>query len=315
MGWGSTYFLDPYWQKNQIETDYREKHLEYRIGSNFALKNYIKSLHKKIKNAETKNRHIVIAAGASQILLGLMAVLAKRGHKTAYAKPPYFSRFPKLANIGKLKWSKKRHKKTVTIVTNPNNPDFSTSDCSDAKILDLCYNWPQYTSKVTYYDHPIMVFSLSKATGHASTRIGWAILEDETLAKELEDYIEISTGGLSIDSQIRAEEIILDQLQRSDTVFKHGRRTLKYRWKILSILSANKNFPLQIFNNSGMFIWAKVKNPRKNNPIIDKNIAHLKGSAMGSTNVFIRLNIGCTETDFRDFLALMRNMIDSQAKK
>lgn len=299
MGWGSTYFLDNYWKNNQIFTDRYEKPLEYKIGSDLILQLYIRHLHVKMKNAVVTDKHIVVAAGASQILLALMAVLAKRGHKSAWAKPPHFSRFPKLADIAKLEWVKEKQNDSVVIVTNPNNPDAAVSN-SKSTILDLCYNWPQYTDNVKNYDHPIMVFSLSKATGHASTRIGWAIVSDKNLAKELEEYIEVSTGGLSIDSQIKAREVIKHQLSSKNTVFDYGKKVLKSRWaKIKKI----KKLPFKVLNNSGMFMWVKTK---KRVPIIEELVSHLKGSALGKTDDFIRLNIGCSESDFNSFYALLK---------
>lgn len=297
MAWGSPSFLHHYWHKKKlpnIERATRTKN--YAIGSRKILRSKIKQLHKKVKNAETRDRHIVVAAGATQILLGLFHVLREEAYGcSAYANPPYFSRFPSLANLSNLDWFNDKYG-GIKVVTNPNNPDGAISDALSATILDLCYNWPQYTD-VVKYDHPIMVFSLSKATGHANTRIGWAIIKDKVIAKKLEQYIEISTGGLSIDAQVKAEKIIQTQLVLKNTVFQYGKRILDLRWD--KIKKLKHLFPFEVLNESGMFLWAKGSCP--------KDIISLKGEVSGGSYDNFRLNIGCSERKFKAALKLLVN--------
>lgn len=300
MAWGSPTFLSEYWKKNPIKIDHIEKTNDYQMGSRDLLKENIKKLHLKIGNARVVDRHIVVASGGTQILLALLSVLKnKLNVKYAWAEPPHFSRFPILTEISKLNW--KNDKSSIRIVSIPNNPDNQIKTLNNINksklIVDLCYNWPQYIndSDKIEYDLPIMVFSLSKATGHASTRIGWAIVKDENLAKELEYHIEVSTGGLSIDSQVKAEQIISHQLNVSyeDSVFNYGKKELKKRWK--QIKKANPKF--KILNNNGMFLWAKGKCP--------KEIKHLNGVLLGSNDKHFRLNIGCSKKTFKLFIDII----------
>lgn len=294
MGWGSPTFLSSYWNNKSLSKIQNEPTTkDYLYGSRDSLKSKIKKLHKKVKNANVKDKHIVVAAGATQILLGILYLLGEDSYKTsAYAEKPYFSRFPILANYALLDWLKKDS--AVYIVTNPNNPDGDIRDHTKADILDLCYNWPQYTTPVNY-DHPVMVFSLSKTTGHANTRIGWAVLKDEDLAKKLERFIEFSTGGLSLEAQIKAEQVIETQLKVKDTVFKYGKLILDARWGRINKLK--HTFPFEVLNNSGMFLWAKGKCP--------KEILSLSGELLGASDDFFRLNIGCSQSNFNKFLKLV----------
>jgi L-tryptophan---pyruvate aminotransferase len=39
-------------------------------------------------------------------------------------------------------------------------------------VHDLVYYWPQYTAITRRAAHDVMLFALSKITGHADTRIG-----------------------------------------------------------------------------------------------------------------------------------------------
>jgi len=300
MSWGSPAFLIPYWDITPIKTDDVKKPQTYQFGSRTELKSLILELHESVGNANVKDKHVVIAAGATQIVLGLLTVLKFKNSSldkkitSAWANPPHFSRFPTLASFAGLEW--KKDKNSLSICTIPNNPDGSFSTYAKCNILDLTYMWPQYTPKIKRYNHPIMVFSLSKATGHASTRIGWAIIKDKDIATALEQYIELSTSGLSIDSQIKAEKIIASQLKKDFTVFEDGKKTLDARWSIINRLIRNKAFPFKVLNNSGMFLWAEGACP--------ENITCFPGEALkGNKNQF-RLNIGCSDEVFSDFIKM-----------
>jgi len=297
MTWGSPNFLAPYWHETEIKTDHIKRTKNYEFGSRRSLKKLVKKLHKKANNVDLTNKHIVIGAGASQIIFGLLSVLREVNfYKRATATAPHFSRFPLLATAAKLEWEDKVTEKTIKIVTNPNNPDSTISDHTNSQILDLCYNWPQY-KEVIKYNHPIMVFSFSKAVGLANTRIGWAVIKDKIIAKKLEQWIEVTTGGLSIDAQIKAESILKYEthpFRLNKNVFTYGRITMTDRWK--KINSNRSKFPFEIINRDGMFLWARGVCP--------KTIDFLNGEVLGASKEYFRLNIGCSNKDFRLFLKL-----------
>ena len=67
----------------------------------------------------------------------------------------------------------------IEVVNTPNNPDGSTREAvvkngngKGKLIYDFAYYWPQYTAITSAADHDIMLFTLSKCTGHAGSRIG-----------------------------------------------------------------------------------------------------------------------------------------------
>lgn len=66
----------------------------------------------------------------------------------------------------------------IELVTSPNNPDGSIRGAvfnGSGQILvhDVAYYWPQYTPISSRADHDIMLFTLSKSTGHAGMRLGY----------------------------------------------------------------------------------------------------------------------------------------------
>lgn len=65
----------------------------------------------------------------------------------------------------------------IELVTSPNNPDgfvrqSVVNRSGGILVHDLAYYWPQYTSISYPADHDLMLFTVSKSTGHAGTRIG-----------------------------------------------------------------------------------------------------------------------------------------------
>lgn len=307
MGWGSANFLDQYWSNIKIETGDEPRSIHYSFGGRDKLKTLIKKLHTKIGNSEIADRHVVIGSGATQVLLALLSVMKNDSFSSAYAKEPFFFRFPQLASSAGLKWVFDKTVGTVSICTSPNNPDSSVSIDDTAEILDLCYNWPQYT-EVKKHDHPVMVYSLSKATGHASTRIGWALIKDEVLAKRLESYLEVITGGIPVESQIMAEKVIESQILMpvNNTVFAYGKHVLDSRWEQINKLK-DLDIPIRIHNSSGMFMWCEVKDPETFLKF-KQNVNYLDGTTMGSTEDFIRLNAGCSRDSFEQFVSLVKNI-------
>jgi len=65
----------------------------------------------------------------------------------------------------------------IELVTSPNNPDGYVRQSVVNKsggilVHDLAYYWPQYTPIASAANHDIMLFTVSKSTGHAGMRIG-----------------------------------------------------------------------------------------------------------------------------------------------
>lgn len=65
----------------------------------------------------------------------------------------------------------------IELVCSPNNPDgYMTEPVVNKEkgktIHDLAYYWPQYAPITGAASHDIMLFTFSKITGHAGTRIG-----------------------------------------------------------------------------------------------------------------------------------------------
>lgn len=64
----------------------------------------------------------------------------------------------------------------IELVTTPNNPSgevrYPVVNGTGAVVHDLAYYWPHYTPITSPADGDLMLFTVSKSTGHAGTRIG-----------------------------------------------------------------------------------------------------------------------------------------------
>lgn len=301
MGWGSPDFLHSYW-KNQFWPFYiKPPTLSYTYGGINDLKTVIKQLHKQQKNAVTDKKYIIIGNGAGQVIQALLYALRSKDIYFVNADTPYFPRFKFYSSLAGMSfWDQKYAKDlvpldTVQLITIPNNPDNSCkyNRRFETAIYDLTYNWPTYTIPKNY-NEDLMVFTLSKCSGHASARIGWAIVKDKQLAKLAEKYIEYSTGGVSIYSQIEAYDVI-SYIMKDNVFFECGKQVLKYRWSTLLTLK----LPFKILNKNGQFAWCKGKKPN--------NIEALMGSKFGMTDEYFRLNMGVSEETFNEFINLYKN--------
>lgn len=134
----------------------------------------------------------------------------------------------------------------IEIVCSPNNPDGAIRHAvlgtqGGKRVHDLAYYWPQYTPMRGLADEDIMLFTVSKATGHAGTRIGWALVRDADIARRMVKFIEMNSIGVSKDSQIRAArilQVISDGYELPDSkgpgrLFHFSRRLLSDRWQRL----------------------------------------------------------------------------------
>ena len=81
-----------------------------------------------------------------------------------------------------FKWGGDAHaynddKAYIEMVTSPNNPDGELRGpvlkrANGMLVHDLAYYWPQFTAITNPVDQNIMLFTMSKCTGHAGSRIG-----------------------------------------------------------------------------------------------------------------------------------------------
>ncbi|TXG56241.1 hypothetical protein EZV62_017554 [Acer yangbiense] len=193
------------------------------------LSDSIKNLHREIGNAKSNSRHIVVGTGSTQLYQAALYALSSSPDRThpisVVSAAPYYSQYPEETDYlrsGLYKWAgdaytfdKEEDGNTnyIEVVNSPSNPDGSIREAvvkrTGGKLIhDLAYYWPQYTPITCPADHDIMLFTFSKCTGHAGSRIGWALVKDTEVAKKMIKFIELNSIGVSKESQLRAAMIL-----------------------------------------------------------------------------------------------------------
>ncbi|MCL7041621.1 hypothetical protein MKW94_002164 [Papaver nudicaule] len=321
----------------------------------------VTKLHELVGNAVTKDRYIVVGTGSTQLYQASLFALVNDNDHDYSSKPmdvvsavPFYSSYPAVTDFlksGLYKWGgdayKFDHKNEpyIEVVCSPNNPDGHTmgpvvNGNGGKLIYDLAYYWPQYTPITKPADHDIMLFTVSKSTGHAGTRVGWAIVKDEKIARKMTKFIELSTIGVSKDSQYRAATIMRAvtesgqsiSLQLAGNFFEFGKNIMVDRWERLrKVASENGAFslpkyPKQYCNYFGEikeahpgFAWLKcnLENVEDCESLVKGNLKILVrgGKNFGMDNSkYVRVSLLDLEDKFQILLERLSTVSSSSTK-
>jgi L-tryptophan--pyruvate aminotransferase len=160
----------------------------------------------------------------------------------------YYNDYPgavrKLAN-SKFRWvsapSGNPSFPTVEFVTSPNNPDGEVRvprSSASMAVYDRAYWWPHF-GPVSSADDELMIFTLSKLTGHAGTRIGWALVKNQTVASKMARYIH-ARGRVSHDGMLRASKLLQHMITTAGAPLHWAQAKMDSRWATLTgMLCAN----------------------------------------------------------------------------
>nr|CCF55441.1 hypothetical protein [Brachypodium sylvaticum] len=221
----------------------------------------VRRLHRTVRNAAAGDEyHVVVGTGSTQLFMAALYALAPSdagGPIGVVSTSPYYSSYPAVTDFlrsGLFQWAGDANSfkgdEYIELVCSPNNPDGAIRDAvlsSEAgkTVHDLAYYWPQYTPITAEAAHDIMLFTVSKSTGHAGTRIGWALVKDREVAKRMTKFVELNTIGVSKDSQLRAAKVLsavsdgYDDMgsgarhRHRHRLFDFGRRKMVERWAML----------------------------------------------------------------------------------
>jgi L-tryptophan--pyruvate aminotransferase len=224
----------------------------------------------------------------------------------------------------------------IELVTSPNNPDgtiretvVNRPDDDEAKVIhDFAYYWPHYTPITRRQDHDIMLFTFSKITGHAGSRIGWALVKDKEVAKKMVEYIIVNSIGVSKESQVRTAKILnvlketCKSESESENFFKYGREMMKNRWeKLREVVKESDAFTLPKYpeafcNYFGKslesypaFAWLGTK---EETDLVSELRRHKvmsrAGERCGSDKKHVRVSMLSREDVFNVFLERLANM-------
>ncbi|XP_024530924.1 tryptophan aminotransferase-related protein 1 [Selaginella moellendorffii] len=327
------------------------------------LENEIRQLHSLVGNAVTDGRFIVVGTGSTQLFqAALYAVSPRDGAQPAsvVSAVPYYSSYPVLTDYlksGIHKWAgdaanfhladSSSSSSYIELVTSPNNPDGSMKHAvvqgSGPVIYDLAYYWPHYTPITAAAEHDMMLFTVSKCTGHAGSRIGWAIVKDAQVAQNMAKFIELNTIGVSHDSQLRAAQILKsivrgynptavtsrpyesecqDHCVKSGRLFHFGYSEMSRRWDLLQqAVKVSDRFSLPEFSPAFCAFFGQVTSPHpafawlKCNRDSDCKEVLKLGGVLSRSGVqfgvgpdYVRISMLDREGNFETFIARLSDM-------
>lgn len=188
-------------------------------------------MHRSVGNVDTHDVEIVVGAGSTQLNAAAVHALASRAAAAAeraapaqvWAAVPYYGAYKvstDFAHSRLYEWAAGGQPEAnathsvIEFVTSPNNPDGSLRTPTvpgAAVVYDSAYYWPHYvpiTEARSPQGSDVLVFTLSKLTGHAGTRIGWAVVRDADIAAAMRQYLATTMLHVPRESQDRAYTLL-----------------------------------------------------------------------------------------------------------
>jgi len=292
LSWGHPYFMQEVLKDAKLTLDGKLSGLipyPFAPSTQPELERILRLLH-----PQHANDALVIGAGASQLITAAMAA----SHTSAWTMDaPYWGRYGEI--LGTFSYPK-NHSVSVQIHTSPANPTGEQPPLikrGKTVIHDAVYNWPHYTpTPLLYHEADATLYSFGKLTGLSGVRLGWMFCKDAQYAKELERYIELTTCGVSTVSQLTAVHVLSFFIKQPELIQK-AKKVLDDRWASLAPFSS-------ILGHSGasqgMFYWGRMNKPEAF--FLDRGIKVSPGSYFGCSDDYYRVNIGCSASNFEEFI-------------
>ncbi|KAL2497036.1 Tryptophan aminotransferase-related protein 4 [Abeliophyllum distichum] len=185
---GDPLFLEPFWMQH-AESSAVLVAGWHRMSYVFAdqsymsqvLQNHILKVHSIARNAITKGKYLVFGGGSTQLLSAAVFALSLNSSSLArvVAASPYYPVYKTQTDFFETAhfefqgdaWPFKKGSSTGSSVN---------------AIYDHAYYWPHFTAIPAPADEDVMIFTISKLTGHAGSRFGWALVKDEDWVFERE---------------------------------------------------------------------------------------------------------------------------------
>ncbi|KAI5066089.1 hypothetical protein GOP47_0018713 [Adiantum capillus-veneris] len=283
----------PYWRQNSAASAVLIPGW-YRIGYELTqrlipgLEKEIRTLHKLVGNAVIDGRYLVVGTGEMQLMMAAYSTVSMEAEGlpvNVVIPPPYYDAYErqvKTIKPGTVTWGmpsltlqNTENWIPLEVVISPNNPDGSIRTGAlkhprTRTVYDHAYYWPHYTPITGPLDDDLMLFTLSKTTGHAGSRIGWAIIKDHEVYQKMQLFVVLNSVGVSHEAQLRAAQLLRsarEGYQKAKNVgldgvptdyaaqqllFHFAHTKLRSRWDRMN----------QLFQASNRFLIAQDRDPK-----------------------------------------------------
>lgn len=350
---GDPLFLEPYWIKHAASSALLVSgwhRMSYSFGDQTSmskeLEKHIRRVHSVAKNAITEGRYILFGVGSTQLLNAAVYALSPDNPSSparVVAATPYYPVYKLQTNYYRsvnFKFQGDAHLwknssdtgvNLIEFVTSPNNPDCQLNKAvlqgpTVKTIYDHAYYWPHFTAIPSPADEDLMIFTLSKFTGHAGSRFGWAVVKDKEVYQRMLLYIQMSEIGISRETQLRALKLLKVALEgHGKEIFEFAFEVMKERWeKLGEVFSASRRFSIQqiapqyctFFENvrgpSPAYAWVKCEREEDYDcyaVLQAANINGREGSKFGVEKRYVRLSLLKGEDDFNILLDRLTKLV------
>nr|AYN25509.1 alliinase [Allium macrostemon] len=357
---GDALFLEEYWKQHKKNTavlvsGWHRMSYFFTPHNNFMsneLNKTIREVHDLVGNVETTGKKLVFGVGVTQLIHGLIFTMSRDAHVSkpykVVARVPYYPVFKNQTvyfDNQHYEWEgnannhvNENPKEFIEMVTSPNNPDgelITSEVIKGAKVIyDMVYYWPHYTPIKFKADYDIMLFTMSKFTGHSGSRFGWVWLKDDDLYDKMLGFLVKNTEGTSREAQLRTLKILKEVTARikSDKGKPGDINTFAYlhlqrRWKsITSLLDQSDRFSYQQLpaiencnyfrkkrSPSPAYAWVKCNWEREDNcskVFEDGKIKTQDGLSFEADNRYVRISLIKTDDDFDQMMYYLTKMVD-----
>lgn len=359
---GNPLFLEPYWRRHAaasavvISGWHRMSYIATGIEKMFQsveLERQIRRLHRAVGNAVVDDKHVVFAAGSIQLINALVHALSPDANAASpparvVATAPYYPIYrtqTKMFDGREYRWggttalwvnaSRNSTDGFIEFVTSPNNPDAQLYEPvlggSAPVIVDHAYYWPHFTHIPAPADEDVMMFTMSKPSGHAGSRFGWALIRDENVAKRANDYVQNSIMGASRDTQLRMlgiVKIMLANLHGKEDIFAFGHDVMRTRWRRLNaVVSRSRRISLQrmapeyctyfkrIREPSPGYAWVKCEMEEDDDcyeALLKAKIITRSGARFEASSRYTRLSLLKTDDDFEVLMERVTDLVNAE---
>lgn len=317
-----------WWLRNSVVSDESKQHLfmNYMTDTQpealvHTLKNTIVKLHKDSNNVkDPESYNLIIGSGGVQMINAAAYAMHKKFNHTRTnfsARIPHYNHFKLVAKYTDgMHWLDSPGKDCIEWITYPNNPDGKLFSAkfqmqTDKQIYDTVYYWPSYSSNIKPLDRNLMIFSLSKLSGHASTRLGWAFVKDMQIAKHMQTYIWLQTTHASVESMLFGLNIITTIVESKSAYYDFMYGQLTQRWHTINDMALNTDLIRILSKPSFPCLWVQCM--RKNIPCHTQlesfGIISEPGSVFGSNMEYTRICMGMSKSSFDMFVSRLDSFL------
>jgi len=185
---------------------------------------------------------------------------------------------------------------------------------------------PHFTPVPGPSDHDLMIFTLTKLTGHAGTRFGWAVIKDKDVYEKVLNYISVADLGISKDTQTRVLKILKVAVKdKGKALFEFAYNKMRERWdRLTSVLSKSTRFSIQqrhplhcnFFNQTRLpspaYAWLKCEQEEEEDcgAVLEAGkIIGRAGSMFSAEDRYVRLSLIKSQDDFEMLLQRLTELV------